>query len=131
MRYDSTQGTADDRLRFYLDGALLDDSGTAPGASEQHRLFADTWIHNIGDEIVGKLAFIDVLEGVSADPTAFAFDDTGTWTRMPYAGSYGTYGFSLDGTDGFNDVSGNGQNFTGVNMDASNLDLADLPPFTT
>jgi hypothetical protein len=42
-----------------------------------------------------------------------------------------TYGFSLDGTDGFNDVSGNGQNFTGVNMDASNLDTGDLPPYTT
>lgn len=135
FRYDSTQGTAANRIRIYVNGTVLSDAANpAPSASEAHRLFTNGRTHGIGrtgfGRMNGKLAFIDVLEGVSADPTAFAFDDGGTWTRMPYAGSYGTYGFSLDGTDGFNDVSGNGQNFTGVNMDASNLDVADLPPYT-
>lgn len=136
IRYDSTQGTADNRIRFYRNGTLLSDTGTQPGASEAHRLFANGYQHQIGAYLdvsqFGnmKLAFIDVLEGVSADASAFAFDDGGTWTRMPYAGSYGTYGFNLDGTDSFNDASGNGQHFTGMNMDASNLDLADLPPWT-
>lgn len=139
FQYDSTQGTADNRIRMYRNSnsVLTDTAGGsgAPGASEAHGLFTNGRQHQIGGyldvprRLNGKLAFIDVLDGVSADASAFAFDNGGTWTRMPYAGSYGTHGFSLDGTDGFNDVSGNGQHFTGVNMDATNLDFADLPPF--
>jgi hypothetical protein len=139
FRYDSTQGTAADRVRIYHNGSLLADTpADPPGENEPQALFADTRQHQIGafldagDHFDGKMAFIDVLEGVSAAPTDFAFDDGGTWTRMPYAGSYGTYGFSLDGTDGFNDVSGNGQHFSGVNMTiGDNLDDADLPPYTS
>lgn len=140
FRCDSTQGTSDDRIRMYKDGVLLTDgagTGGEPGSSETNRMFMNGKIMDIGN-VSGsvfrakKLAFIDVLEGVSAAPTDFAFDDGGTWTRMPYAGSYGTYGFSLDGTSGFNDVSGNGQHFTGLNMTiADNLDGADLPPYTS
>jgi hypothetical protein len=137
FRFDSTQGTADNRARMYVDGALLSDTTPiAIGLNEAHNLFNNSFQHQIGAWLDlgryfdGKMAFIDVLEGVSAAPTAFGFDDGGTWTRQPYAGSYGTYGFSLDGTDGFNDVSGNGQHFTGVNMDETNLDVADLPPYT-
>jgi len=77
----------------------------------------------------GRLAFIDVLQDVSVDPTEFAFTNGSTWTRKPYQGSYGTYGFRLDGTALFQDTSGNGQHFTGTNMDASNLDYSDLPPY--
>jgi hypothetical protein len=126
-------------VRTYVDNVLQTDtagSSGEPGSNEANTLFSNGFQHQIGAWLdvsaFGncKLAFIDVLEGVSADPTSFAFSDGGTWTRQPYVGSFGTYGFSLDGTDSFNDVSGNGQNFTGSNMDASNLDLADLPPYT-
>jgi hypothetical protein len=140
-RYDSTQGTAADRIRIYLDNTLLADTGTQnnPTANEVHRLFDNTNIHLIGrrnDSISttffnGKLAFIDVLDGVSADPTAFAFDSSGVWSRKIYTGSRGTHGFSIDGSTGVlgADVSGNGQTFTGSNMDVSNLDFSDLPPW--
>jgi hypothetical protein len=139
LRYDSTQGTSDNRIRLYRNGTLLaDTTGGAgePALNEAHRLFANGFEHQIGAFLDistfgnQKLAFIDVLDGVSQDASAFGFDDGGTWTRMPYTGSYGTHGFSLDGTDGFNDVSGNGQHFTGTNMTVDdNLDFADLPPF--
>jgi len=138
FRYDSTDGTAGNRARVYLDGTLITGSGTNPALNEAHRLFTDGREHQIGawadvsDFLNGRLAFIDVIDGISLAPTDFAFDDGGTWTRIPYAGSYGTYGFSLDGTDGFNDVSGNAQHFTGTNMTAgANLDGADLPPYTS
>lgn len=137
IRVDTTQGTTANRVRFYQNGTQRTDSQEDVSQNEATCFFISGNEIVIGEDLVepnpfpGKLAFIDVLEGVSADPTAFAFSDGGTWTRKPYAGSYGTYGFSLDGTDGFNDVSGNGQHFTGVNMDASNLDTADLPPYTT
>ena len=77
------------------------------------------------------MAFIDILDGVAALPTDFAFDNGGIWTRKPYAGSYGTYGIRLDGTTGFTDRA-NGRSFTGVNMtEADNIDFTDLPPYTT
>jgi hypothetical protein len=138
MRYESSNGTADNRLRFYQNGNLLTDnnSPSQPGASEAHRLFTNGRQHQIGafvdlgSFLSGKLAFIDVVDGQSLDATSFGFDNGGTWTRKKYTGGWGTYGFSLDGTDSFNDVSGNAQHFTGQNMDASNLDTADLPPYT-
>jgi hypothetical protein len=72
-----------------------------------------------------------VLEGISEGPDAFAFNNAGIWTRKRYFAGRGTYGFSLDGSTGVlgRDVSGNGQHFTGSNMDNTNLDTADLPPF--
>ncbi len=139
FRYDSTQGTADNRLQLYRNGTLLTDSASPsePGASEAHGLFANGYQHQIGawlDAPVyfqGKLAFIDVVDGLSLAPTSFAFNNGGTWTRSRYTGSFGTYGFRLDGSDGFNDTSGNGQHFTGTNMTlGANLDTGDLPPYT-
>jgi hypothetical protein len=134
MSYDSTQGTADNRCRFWVNGTqVLDDTPTAIGASETHGFWTNGSLLSVGNLSTSfkakKMAFIDVLEGVVGIPTDFALDNGGTWTRKTYTGSYGTYGFSLDGSDGFDDVSGNGQDFTGVNMDASNLDAGDLPPF--
>lgn len=136
LRYDSTQAAAEDRIRIYLNGVLVEpDPGGGPALNEAHRLFTNGRQHQIGGLtdidvfLNGKLAFIDVVDGLSLDPTAFA-DDVGFWRRRKYTGSYGTYGFCLDGTDGFNDVSGNGQHFTGQNMTTgSNLDISDLPPY--
>lgn len=141
IRYDSTQGTADNRIRFYRNGSLVTDAdggAGAPGASEAHVMFSNGFQHQIGAQLDiasfanVKLAFIEVLEGVSQDASVFGFSNAGTWTRKKYTGSYGTYGFFLDGSTGVVgvDLSGNGQTFTGTNMDASNLDTADLPPYT-
>lgn len=135
IRYDSTQATDADRIRIYLNGVLIepDPGAGAPTLNEAHRLFTNGRQHQIGAWLDvpsffnGKLAFIDVVDGLSLDPTEFA-EDVGFWRRKKYTGSYGTYGFSLDGTDGFNDVSGNGQHFTGQNMTTdANLDISDLP----
>ena len=137
-RYDNTQASAPDRIRFYVDGVFqanfLTDTGSEPSLGEAHSMFADGFGLDLGNLSVGSfaektLAFVDILDGVSEPPESFAFDNGGTWTRKPYVGSYGKYGFKLDGTDTFNDASGNHQNFTGTNMDASNLDTGDLPPY--
>jgi hypothetical protein len=139
VRYDSTAGAAN-RLRVYRNGVQLTPSSpTNPALNTVINLFRNGYQHQIGAEIDNdnadytecKVAFIDVVDGASLAPTSFAFDDGGTWTRLAYAGSYGTYGFAIDGTDGFNDVGPNGQNFTGVNMTTGgNLDTGDLPPYT-
>lgn len=134
IRFDSSQAVADNRLRFYLDGVQQTDTvSVAIGLNEAHNVFLNGNLFEFakavgGGFFQGKMAFIDCLEGVSAAPTDFAFDDGGTWTRKEYTGSYGNYGFSLDGSS-FNDVGPNGLDFTPVNMDGTNLDAVDLPPF--
>lgn len=141
FQYDSTQGTADNRIRMYRNGTLVTDTdGTAaaPALNEAHIMFQNGFQHQIGAQLDisafanVKMAFIEVLDGVSQAASAFGFDNGGTWTRQRYTGSYGTHGFFLDGSTGIvgADLSGNGQTFTGTNMDATNLDTADLPPYT-
>jgi hypothetical protein len=140
VQFDSTQGVADNRMKFYRNGVFLADTDAtslAPGPSEAHILFQNGFSHQIGGYTdTGyygkyKAAFIEVLDGVSADANSFGFTSGGVWIRKPYTGSYGKYGFRLDGTRGFSDASGNGQNFTGVNMSESDLDSSDLPPYVS
>lgn len=137
VRFDSTQGTQDNRLRFYQNGTLLSDSTVEDvGSNEASDLFVNGVDLLIGagatDFFSGRLAFVDVLDGVSAAPTDFAFSDGGTWTRIPYAGSYGNNGFGIDGSDGFNTTAGQSFAFTGNNMTVGdNLDFEELPPFTS
>lgn len=135
LQLDSTQAVADNRVRFYRNGTLQADTATAQIVlNGTNLMFNDGSEIQLGGELdIGffthqKLAFVDVLEGESKLPTDFAFLNGAVWTRKPYVGLRGNYGFLLDGTDGFNDVSGNNQHFSGVNMDATNLDTADLPP---
>jgi len=138
INYDSSQGTAANRLQFYVNGTLItDDAFDSPTASQAHTMFTNGRLFVMGaDELAGgdfssgKMAFIDVIDGAQLDPTNFAFNNSGTWTRKKFVGSYGTYGFCLDGSDGFNDIGPNAQHFTGVNMDATNISNADMPPFT-
>jgi hypothetical protein len=140
IQVDTTQGTADNRVRIYRDGVQLTDATQVSiGASEANVLFDNGNTMQLGNLSLStgnydakRLAFVELLEGVSQPASAFGFDDGGTWTRKKYTGSYGTYGFLLDGSTGVlgADLSGNGQTFTGTNMDASNLDTGDLPPYT-
>jgi len=130
---DTTQANQFNRYRVYKNGVLLPVAGGV--AHVQNEL---TQFFNSGSQIVigalahlsnfyaGRFAFFDVVSGQSLGPESFAFDDNGTWTRKTYEGSYGNFGFSLDGSQGFNDVSGNGFHFT--NVGGVQLDFDDLPP---
>jgi|GEM_PF-2812180 len=53
--------------------------------------------------------------------------ENGVWTHKPFSGNVGSFGLILDGSDGFNDVSGNGHHFGAFN--GVQLDQNDLPPF--
>jgi hypothetical protein len=138
LKVDTSLATAGDRVIVYRDNAALAPSGISnPSLNFDTQMFAGGATMGWGavpidraQHLNCKIAFIDVVEGLALTPSSFGFSDGGVWTRKPYAGSYGAHGFSLDGTAGFSDVSGNGQNFTPVNMDASNLDPLDLPPHT-
>lgn len=129
-RYDSTQGTADNRVRLYMDGSLVADTGTEPGSGRDQTLWDNgTMVVGIDEGLQNdtyRMAFIDVVDGQSLDPTSFAQDASGTWTAIKYAGSYGNLGFRLDGTlgDARFDASGNNNHFitnSGVTLDDSNM----------
>lgn len=133
--YDTPNGSAASRFGIYRSGSLLTPTGADnPTSSLASLSFANGRLLKLGsnmwdDYYTGKLAFMDFVQGAALAPTAFAEDRSGTWTRIPYAGSYGTYGWSLTGHEGIGqDSSGNGLHFTPTNMDASNLDTGDLPP---
>ena len=135
--FDSPQATAANRILMWKNGAVIADS-TFVGQEPQNaasNMFVSGNIWYLGNNPVfanfntKKLAFIDLLQGTIAAPTDFAFNNGGVWTRKPFAGTRGPYGFALTGLGGLGVDLAGGMNFTPVNMDASNLDFGDLPPF--
>lgn len=140
FRIDTTQATAANRIRIYLDGSPNDGQNIiGPGAqnSDITAMFFNGGNVTIGTNSVGggrfdgRMADIVVVEGQSLAPSEFGYDNGGTWSWKDYTGSVGTHGFRINpqnsgeiGTD----QSGNGYNFTLNNMDTSNFDAADLPP---
>jgi hypothetical protein len=128
VRCDTTQATASDRLRIYLNGVeasygtynnfTLNGEGQVNEASTIHYLGR----RNAGDYFDGYFAETVLVDGSSLDPTSFGeFDaDTGIWKPIDVSGlTFGTNGFYLDfensGSLGA-DVSGNGNNFTVNNL---------------
>ena len=128
VRCDTTQSTASDRLRIYLNGVeasygtynnfTLNGEGQVNEASTIHYLGR----RNAGGYFDGYFAETVLVDGSSLDPTSFGeFDaDSGIWKPIDVSGlTFGTNGFYLDfensGSLGA-DVSGNGNNFTVNNL---------------
>ena len=128
MRVDTTNSTADDRFRIYVNGEQVTSFGTRNNPSQNQ----DTWINDTtfnfrigatgynGMKMDGYMTEINFIDGLSLDPSYFGKTDplTGQWNPKKYGGGYGTNGFYLNfstntfGTDG----SGNGNNFTPQNF---------------
>ena len=130
---DTTQGTASNRVKIYVNGTQETSFSTETYPSQNlDTNFNDTSHQNIlgvayqiggsaqyYDGYMAEVAFID---GQQLDPTSFGeFDeDTGIWKPIDVSGlTFGTNGFYLDfensGSLGA-DVSGNGNNFTVNNL---------------
>ena len=139
---DTTDATAGDRIKFYLNGNDITSdfsytNGSAP--SQNSDLFInDDVIHTIGArsfhndlEFDGYMAETHLIDGTIKSPTDFGeFDeDSGIWKPKEYTGTYGTNGFYLDfsnsGTLG-EDFSGNDNDFTATNL-ASTDQTTDTP----
>jgi hypothetical protein len=138
LRVDTAQGATANRFRWYRNNTLFADTVFSGALNSLHRFVVNgnTLRFGTGDFsslfLTGKMAFIDFVDNSSPDPTAFGFQDGANWTRKPFAGAFGDYGFSLDGVNGFTDVGPNGLHFSGVSMtEAANIDYSDLPPYTT
>ena len=127
---DTTQATASNRMKFYVNGVQETSFSTAnyPPLNYDTPINSATE-HNIGRRITdtskfydGYMAEIVFIDGQQLDPTSFGeFDeDSGIWKPIDVSGlTFGTNGFYLDfensGSLGA-DVSGNGNNFTVNNL---------------
>ena len=126
---DTTQSTASDRVKMYINGVeeTAFDTSADPSLNEQMHYNRATqhWIgQSSGNDqyLDGYISEYCMIDGQQLDPTSFGeFDeDTGIWKPIDVSGlTFGTNGFYLDfensGSLGA-DVSGNGNNFTVNNL---------------
>ena len=135
LTIDTTNGTAGDRVRIYVNGVRETSfsSTTNPASSYSSQFFrssADNFIGGGDSYFDGYLAEIHFIDGTALDASSFGETDatTGQWIPKKYSGSYGTNGVYLNFSDGSNttagtlgaDSSGEGNNWTPSGMSVTN-----------
>ena len=139
---DTTQGTAADRVKIYINnqlvsGSVFSDYGTIP---EDHQ----THVNNTQAQYIGRyqtnaqyfdgyLAEVHFIDGTARPPSDFAETNSTTnqWVPKEYdtaSGAYGTNGYYLKFVSGAigTDSSGEGNNWTAVNLANSDV-MPDTP----
>ena len=125
--WDTTNATADDRLRLYINGEreTAFDISTNPSSSENSSLNNNV-VHSIGSVagggagtyFDGSMTHIHFIDGTAYDADTFGETDatTGIWKpKTAPSVTYGTNGFFLKGENSGafgTDSSGNANNFT-------------------
>ena len=150
---DTTQATANNRIRVYVNGTEVTAFATLNNPSPSDDLAINqAALHRIGaqsDTLAGYwdgyLTEINFIDGQQLTPSSFGQADsqTGVWQPKKYAGTYGTNGFYLPFTDNSGatsttigkDFSGNGNNWTPNNISVtagSTYDsMTDVPTLTS
>jgi len=135
---DTTQATASDRVKIYVNGEQVTSFSTATYPSLNQDLTVNTtYPHTIGsqpqptDFFDGYMAEVNFIDGQALTPNAFGKIDsvTGEWSPKKYEGTYGTNGFYLEFKDGAalgDDTSGNTNDWTPTNL-ASTDQMLDTP----
>ena len=132
---DTTQATASDRVKMYVNGEQITSFSTATYPSLNQDLTVNTtYAHGIGaqpqlsDYFDGYMAEVNFIDGQALTPDDFGEINarTGEWSPIPYEGTYGTNGFYLPFDGNANDDSGNGNNWTENNL-ASTDYMIDTP----
>ena len=125
LAVDTTQATATDRIKLYVNNELLT---TVAGTGTFPNLNAATQVNaNTGSNAIGRrqgsadryydayLSELNLIDGQALEPSAFGETGKfGEWLPKKYTGTYGTNGFyleALDSADLGKDTSGNGNNW--------------------
>jgi len=133
LRLDSTDSTASNRLRLYVNGEEQA-WGTSPNITQDGvftlcEFGGPTW-HSWGSNLSyftpsayfsGYLAEVHYVDGQALAPTEFGEtdSDSGIWKPKEYGGTYGNSGYYMDFEDASNlgdDESGNGFDFDENNI---------------
>lgn len=131
---DTTQATASNRLKLYINGTQV----TAFGTSTYPSLNYNTLLNSARSHVLGQrgdsngffdgyMTEINFIDGQALTPSSFGETDalTGVWVAKRYTGTYGTNGFYLKFNDGTStttlgqDRSGNANNWTLTNFTRS------------
>jgi len=137
---DSTNGTAADRQRLYVNGERITAFAAEVQASASYASsINNTQAHYFSryyasavDLFDGYMAEIHFIDGIAVDdPTSFGKVDsiTGQWVPIEYTGSYGSNGFYITGEDSADlgaDYSGNGNDFTSSGLTSADQ-MLDTP----
>ena len=128
-RFDTTNATAADRSRVYVNGTEISMShprtwsqnvGYGIGKNELHTI--GVFSNSTGNyPLDANMAEVHFISELSLDPSHFGYTDsqTGTWRPKRYTGAYNTTGFylPLDGSHQIGkDMSGNGCDWTPINL---------------
>jgi len=126
IAFDTTQATASNRVKIYVNGSQVTDFQTATYPSQNF----NTAVNSTSGQFFSKRNYVDdryydgymadvyMIDGQALDPTSFGEEKDGTWIPKSYSGSYGTNGFRLKFNGNTNDSSGNGNNWTANNISA-------------
>ena len=103
---DTTQSTANDRQKLYINGVQQErGGGTNPNQNDNYEFLTNSsWTYYIGKRAAndmnfdGYMADINFVQGLALEPTEFGYTDfqTGIWRPKGYFGSYNTNGFHLE-----------------------------------
>ena len=135
---DTTQGTASNRAKLYVNGVQETSFSTETYPSQNFDSSANVsgnlqvWGTNkegTSNDLDGYLAEAHLVDGQQLTPSSFGYTDpqTGIWRPKKYEGTHGTNGFYLDFNDNSaataatigKDRSGNGNDFTPSNFSVS------------
>lgn len=141
---DTTQGSASDRVKIYVNGELATFSTAVYPNQNAETTYNDARIHYFGgyysniSSFNGYLAETHSIDGQALAASDFGkYDSNSVWQPKEYTGTYGTNGFYLDYDDNSSvsalgtDTSGNNNNFTVNNISVTagldNDSLRDSP----
>ena len=144
---DTTQGTASNRAKLYINGEQETSFSTETYPDQNYDSSANVSGHiqvwgtnkaSTSNDLDGYLAEAIFIDGQQLTPDNFGYTEplTGIWRPKEYEGTYGTNGFHLDFSDNSSttaatlgkDTSGNGNNFTPSNFGGTNVDaVLDTP----
>ena len=139
---DTTQATASNRIKLYVNGVQVTAFGTANYPTQNYDWNVNnTVLHTFGDDAAnvptslyhfnGYMAEINLIDGQALTPASFGQTSaiTGVWEPIKYTGTYGTNGFYLSLSDTSSigkDFSGRGNNWSPNNFSTASGSTFDL-----
>lgn len=126
LQVNTTDGTASNRVKLYVNGEQVTSFSTATYPSQNYdTAINNSVIHTLGRFSVvatnyfdGYLSEVYFIDGQALAPTNFGEFKEGIWIPKVYNGTYGSNGFHLEFNSNTNDTSGNGNNWTANNISA-------------
>lgn len=133
---DTTQATSSNRVKWYTNGVLDDNSDSYPTQNSTLNWNANGTLNYIGRYSDGRyydgyLAEFYSVDGQQLTPSSFGQTSpiTGVWEPIKYTGTYGNNGYYLSLSDTSSigkDFSGNGNNWTPNNISTASGSTFDL-----